>query len=1371
MSGALKHILLSELVAALEAEGYSMGTGKYLQVQELLSRLPEDLPLEGLSSVLCPLFARSPQEQADFYRTFEQCLARAKEIQAYATTPGRGHAHAREARIWRNTLLVTTALFSFLGGCLLDVEVFSSWRNPTIPLIMGALLLAGYIVRRTVQAALKRRIWLAVQLLSIVAGVGIKQVFRPAPPPDLPPDFREYALRPGDTLVENVRILEGDSLLFSQLGSGASQGTDSVFGDYSVSERGRFTYIVRDTFNFFRDTILVESLFASARKDSTLFVIVLQPGLDEIQPVRDTSAVALAIKTPPYSRPVNLMLPPAERAYLIKLYQRYADWAKACILILAGLGVWSLLQWRERRRRFLRAVAPQERNKPPYIWKLPIETPEDIIPGESAPMLLNLLRRRIRGEVASLDISASIKATIRRLGMADFRYKTLTTPPEYLVLIDRQGLNDHRARLFDWLFRRFQAQEAPIARYFFDGDIRLCTGEQHPEGISLRELQHRYGNARLLILSHGHQLLSPMNGRLERWTALLGDWRRRALLSPVPLRAWSRKEHRLAEIFSIFPASPQGCSAAIEQLDAAEPLHAEEWIKRIDDVSFEPIVVEGDLLSALQRHFPEPVLDWIAACAVYPILQWELTLYLGSELSAPGHSLVHFDNLMSMTRLPWFVAGRIPDAARMELLDYLASRGLETKVRAALQRIFEQGAQPDPQSVSYEEFRVNAALNELALTTQPARKRELSDELAGFRAAGYALDAVAFRYVKDAPGYGDFDIPVAKKKMPEWLVRIAAPAGALKPSLLDSILAWPIFILVGLGLWTYNPPFDLCAGKRALYFEGLELCVGTPAEELFYHELSLKNLIQSGDTVRCDSILTRSRALFPACISEDTIAFLKNVAVYYYNKGVDVSINYEIRTSSRLDTANVWPWEMCYWFQKAYALEREGGGIVDAGILSAAGKCHMPASPDSGVDAPVPQDEFKPIVIRGRIVDASNAAPLGGVSVSSGAFKALSDRQGYYTMEFPAGADGTTLAFRLEKNGFLPAQLTVAIAPGRIPPVAELVRQRTEPERPAVFRKGDLLGLRDNKGNIILLPEYQRIEYEPTGNWFRVEQRLRGSSIWGYVDLQGKVVIPLKYRDIGPLRDGLVRAQNDAGWGFIDAGGATIIAFQYDQAGDFANGRAEVGKQSVLFTIDKSGRCVANCPVEQQVTQVARPARLSFSGEVLLYFDEDEPPNDLNSYEDLYAAYYARKQVIEKMQYAVQQNANASSTGQAIERFFESEVRFGKEQLEVRLLELSGILQAGLAPGEQALILVAGYTGSKEKDAERLARRRAASVEEWIKRYNKRFFQAYLTEGKLRILTEGRGDGGIRGKESLEWLREAKQRRAAVTISVQTVRN
>jgi len=1361
MTDTRLHILMSELTAALEADGYDMGTGKHLQVQELLRRIPSDMPPERLSALLCPLFARNRQEQNDFYQLFEQVWQRVLLLSDVSGEVSDAARQRQTARLWRNLLLLMTAGFSFLGGFLLDVEVFSSWRNPTIPTVFVSLLAAGYFVRRTVASPRKRKWWLLAQILAIAAGVVVKDKVRPVPPPPLLPQYIVRSLHPGDTLTERISIPQGDTLLMALLENGASSGTDSVFADYQVTPQGLFTYIVRDTYDFFRDTILVEAWLASARRDTTFFVINLQLGIDDLDLVKaDTNIAAPSPKNPPFPRDMRELLPDSGREYVINLYTKYAWLVKSALGVLSAVGLLALLQWRERRRRYLTAVTQKkDRSGPPYNFRFRIEQPGAIVPGDTAAQLLYLLRRRIRGEATQLDIPASILATIKRLGMADFRYKRLTNPPDYLLLIDRQSPNDHRAALYDWVCKHFQTQEAPLARYFFEGDVRLCFDEKHPEGIPLRELQHRYGNARLIVVGHGHQLLSPLTGRLERWVSMFSDWRRRAMLSPIPVNAWGRREQRIEEVFYLLPASLQGWSAAVEQLDAIEPIHTSEWLARLEDIQREPVVLEGDLIASLRNHFAEPMIEWIAACAVYPLLQWELTLALGSELSPPGSTLLHFDQLRQLTRLPWFVAGSIPEAARTELVEYLASKGMEERVRSIIHRLLQQSTPPDAASVAYEEYRFNTALNALAIATDNKEKSLLQAELQGLQAAGHPVDEVAFKYVQEAPSRTAFTIP-------PWLRKLAEPAaGKLRPATWDLLWAIPLWAFFTAFVWWYNPPFDVCGGGSAVAYQNRMLCIHNPTDQLYYNELLIGDLLQQKDTASADSLIADSRLLFPACVSADTVAFLKNTAVNYYNQGVQDLVRLQIDSAYQPNAGASWPESMCAWFSKAYVLEIAGGGMLDTDILSAAVRCRT--RPKEMPDA---DSELKPIVVRGRVLAAATNKPLVKVKVTAGELTDYTDKLGDYTLRFPADTEGASVVLQFTRQGYVPARLTVTLQPGFIPPAVEMTQESAIlDERLRSFRKGEYVGLQDAKGNVVLPAEYYSIDFDEAGNWYKVEQRLRGSSIYGYVNNAGKVVIPIRFRNIGPLRDGLLRAETESGWGYINSSGQTVIPFQYLRAGDFLRGRAEVSLvskgETSTFTIDKSNKCVANCPQDSKPPVTNTPTVLNYTLPMSLYFDENTPEKSAANYEDLLKTYLARRDELRRnLSNVVQQNNALPSDDIAV---FFNQMSKEFETLTQAVTEIESKLKFGLAPGESIVVRIRGFAGDQEQDATRLAGRRAESVYIWMSNYGKGALQPYLKSGQLRVIRDASQDGGIRGKEAADWLRDARRRYALVTISVQ----
>jgi WG containing repeat len=77
---------------------------------------------------------------------------------------------------------------------------------------------------------------------------------------------------------------------------------------------------------------------------------------------------------------------------------------------------------------------------------------------------------------------------------------------------------------------------------------------------------------------------------------------------------------------------------------------------------------------------------------------------------------------------------------------------------------------------------------------------------------------------------------------------------------------------------------------------------------------------------------------------------------------------------------------------------------------------------------------------------------------------------------------------------------------------------------------------------------------------------------WGFLDLQGKIAIPLVYEEMRPFSGGLALVQKENKWGYIDRNGTVVIPFQFDHAGPFANGLAPAKISNETGFIDRSGK-------------------------------------------------------------------------------------------------------------------------------------------------------------------------------------------------------
>ena len=309
------------------------------------------------------------------------------------------------------------------------------------------------------------------------------------------------------------------------------------------------------------------------------------------------------------------------------------------------------------------------------------------------------LRRRVEIPSYELDIEGALNATIQQAGWFTPVYGRRRVVPEYLILVDRAHYQDHQARLVEELVQRLRAYEVLITLYAFDGDPRICfplVGKGTP--LTLRDLTTRHPDQRLILFADAQSLFSPFTGDLEPWVAQLARWPERALLTPEVAAHWGYHEQELAEHFSVLPATPAGLAQLVQSFTQPALFMAADdmpqarlpdalrtrplrWLERQPP---EPAVMET-LLAELRTYLDEAAFTWLCACAVYPTIDWNLTLYLGHALQTDEQAAYLEPNrLLALSRLPWLRYGYMPDWLRGQLLKSLP-RPQERDIRFALQ--------------------------------------------------------------------------------------------------------------------------------------------------------------------------------------------------------------------------------------------------------------------------------------------------------------------------------------------------------------------------------------------------------------------------------------------------------------------------------------------------------------------------------------------------------------------------------------------------------------------------------------------------------------------------------------------------------------
>jgi formylglycine-generating enzyme required for sulfatase activity len=190
--------------------------------------------------------------------------------------------------------------------------------------------------------------------------------------------------------------------------------------------------------------------------------------------------------------------------------------------------------------------------------------------------------------------------------------------------------------------------------------------------VALADLAARYGHCEVWLVADGSSLFSAFTGRMERWLDMFQMWPTRLLLTPVDAAGWGDRERRLTDFgFQIIPATPRGLARIIDHAAVGEP--ALDWYPSLlQSQPYSWIVQESPgsldvarLCTELRLYLGAAGFRWLSASAVYPVIEWPLTLYLGESLTQPG-SLE--PTLRKLVRLPWFRRGVMPDWLRAALI-------------------------------------------------------------------------------------------------------------------------------------------------------------------------------------------------------------------------------------------------------------------------------------------------------------------------------------------------------------------------------------------------------------------------------------------------------------------------------------------------------------------------------------------------------------------------------------------------------------------------------------------------------------------------------------------------------------------------------
>ncbi len=193
-----------------------------------------------------------------------------------------------------------------------------------------------------------------------------------------------------------------------------------------------------------------------------------------------------------------------------------------------------------------------------------------------------------------------------------------------------------------------------------------------------------------MVFGNGHYLIDPFEGQISQHTYRLYElWQQRALLTSVAPDKWGYKERLLNDLFVLLPADVRGQCMLVESFQRKgqpefKALHHSLMTraKRTAATPHSSKNLNLKKIKDLKAFLGDDLFKWLAATVVYPHPTWEIMLAVGKAIYPP---LVNYENILTMSHVPWLQTGTIPRKLRTEWLTAL--KDMDRKMGSRIEKI------------------------------------------------------------------------------------------------------------------------------------------------------------------------------------------------------------------------------------------------------------------------------------------------------------------------------------------------------------------------------------------------------------------------------------------------------------------------------------------------------------------------------------------------------------------------------------------------------------------------------------------------------------------------------------------------------------
>jgi formylglycine-generating enzyme required for sulfatase activity len=366
--------------------------------------------------------------------------------------------------------------------------------------------------------------------------------------------------------------------------------------------------------------------------------------------------------------------------------------------LLIVLGIIWILWWRHQADKFLSQVSTDEAVIKETIF----------LKGYHRKLFQSIMmvrtarkyRRHYQMDSLRLDPNQTVNQTTENGGQFTPVYGKINVIPEYLVLIDRATYSDHQSGWIDSLLDRFVENDVFLERYYFDGTPQMCfPNKEGARPIPLDHLFGKYPNHRVILFTDGDYFIDPFTGNASSWIKSFNGWSDKAIFVPG-IEQWhqQRKDALENADFIVLPSTETGLATFIDHIQENRMFATDlptpqanfpdmlrrnpgQWLDRNGPEEDQQI----ELINALKTYLSPNAYEWLCACAIFPKIDRQLTHFIGEALG-----LFNDQDLVSLSRLPWFRYNKMPEWLRRQLLNDLSDSHAE-KAREKIKALFLPG--------------------------------------------------------------------------------------------------------------------------------------------------------------------------------------------------------------------------------------------------------------------------------------------------------------------------------------------------------------------------------------------------------------------------------------------------------------------------------------------------------------------------------------------------------------------------------------------------------------------------------------------------------------------------------------------------------